>query len=68
MCTNLVLTLPYFTKAFVLECDTSIKGIIVTLMKEGCLLSFMRKQYYERYLQKSTYENEMMAMLQVVDI
>jgi hypothetical protein len=35
MCTTPILTLPNFTKTFVLECDALGKGIRVVLMQEG---------------------------------
>jgi hypothetical protein len=35
MCTTSVLTLPNFTKSFVLECDALGKGIGVVLMQQG---------------------------------
>jgi hypothetical protein len=68
MCTTLVLTLPNFTNTFVLECDTSGKGIGVVLMQEGRHLAFTSKQLFERNMGKSIYEKEMLAILHAVDL
>jgi hypothetical protein len=56
MCMAHVLTLPDFTKTFVLECDASVKGIGVVLMQYGRPLSFTSKQLLGQHLGKSTYE------------
>ena len=47
MCTPLVVALPYFTKTFVLECDSFGRGIGVVLMQEDRPLTFTSKQLLE---------------------
>jgi hypothetical protein len=68
MCTTPVLALLNFTNIFVLESDSSGKGIGVVLMEEDRPLAFTSKQLSERNLGKSIYEKEMMVILHVMDL
>jgi hypothetical protein len=63
MCKYHVLTNPYFTKTFIVECDVSGNGIGVVLMKEGRPLAFESRPIKGKDLHKSIYEKEMMAIL-----
>jgi hypothetical protein len=63
-----ILSIPYFTKTFVLECDDYGKGIGVVLMQDGRPLAFTRKQILERHLGQSIYVKEILATLHAVDL
>jgi hypothetical protein len=68
MCSTPILSLPYFTKTFVLGCDASGKGIGDILMQDVRPLAFTRKQLSEHNLGQSIYEKEMLAILHVVHL
>jgi hypothetical protein len=68
MCTTPVLALPDFTMTFVLECDSSRKGISTVLMQEGQPLAFTNKKLSKRNLGKSIYEKKMLVILHVIDL
>jgi hypothetical protein len=68
MCTTLILALLDFTKTFVMECDTSGKGIGAIVMQEGRPLTFTNKQLFEINLGKSIYEKEMLVILHFIDL
>jgi hypothetical protein len=63
ICKSLVLTTPNLTKTFIVECDASRNGIGVVLMQEGRPLAFESRPLKGKYLHKSIYEKEMMAIL-----
>jgi hypothetical protein len=68
MCTTTVLALLDSKKTFVLEFDASEKGISTTLMQEGQLVAFTKKQLSEHHLGQSIYEKEFFAIFHVVDL
>jgi hypothetical protein len=63
MCKAPILTTPDFTKTFIVQCDASVNGIAVVLMKEGRLLAFESRSLKGKDLHKPIYEKEIMAIL-----
>lgn len=57
-CTTPILTISNFNTSFILECDTSRKGIRVVWMQEGCPFTFTSKQLCDKNLGKLTYEKK----------
>ena len=61
-----VLSLPNFSKQFVVETNASGKGLGAVLMQEGQPLAFYNKAILGRSLARSTYEKELMAIVHSV--
>jgi hypothetical protein len=67
MCKAPVLTTPYFTKTFIMECDALRNGIGVVLMQEGTLMDFESRPLKGKDLHKPIYEKEMMEILHALN-
>ncbi|KAL2248441.1 UNVERIFIED_CONTAM: Retrovirus-related Pol polyprotein from transposon 17.6 [Sesamum indicum] len=66
MTTAPVLSMPDFSKPFIVETDASGKGIGAVLMQEGKPIAYLSKALAARNLGLSTYENEFLALLLAV--
>ncbi|XP_026383409.1 uncharacterized protein LOC113278901 [Papaver somniferum] len=66
MCTTLVLALPDFTKQFVVETDACSRGVGSLLMQEGSVIAFYNKLLGSKALGLSTYEKELLAVVNTV--
>eukprot|EP00253_Pinus_taeda_P013528 PITA_13528 len=63
MCQAPALATPDFTKTFILECDAPGNGIGVVLMQDERPISFESRPIKGKFLSKSIYEKEMLAIL-----
>lgn len=65
--TTPVLALPDFTKTFVIETDTSEKGVGAVLLQDGHPLAYISRALGPKNQVLSTYEKECLAILLAVD-
>jgi len=63
MCQAPILATSDFTKTFIVECDALGNGIGVVLMQYERPISFESHPIKGKYLHKSIYEKEMLAIL-----
>ena len=62
-----VLTIPDFSKQFIIETDVSDLGMCDVLMQEGHPISFLSKAFCPRNQALSTYEKGCLALVMAVD-
>ena len=62
-----VLALPDFSKKFIVETNTSGKGIGIALMQEGRPLAYISKALSPRHLGLSVYDKELLAVLGAIE-